>query len=168
MYAVGTEEEAGFILYWHLMAKNSSTDYWDYPELPEGWERLGSGCYRVAYLSPSGVVYKVQGHYDKDGDQRWQSNFSEVRNLRRHQLKRFPKGCRLPRWNSFEFPDGKIVVAMEKFDRLLSSLSWREREATREAMSRMLNVVDGIHDTHNANIAYDEKTNEVVIIDWGG
>ena len=167
MFAIGTEEEAGFILYYHLQAQ-ASTNSWEYPEPPEGWTRLGSGCYRVAYLAPSGVVYKVQGRYDKDGDRRWQSNFSEVQNLRRHHLKRLPKGCRIPRWNSFEFPEGKIVVAMEKFDRLVRSLTWQEREDTREARVRMLDAVDGIYDTHDANLAYDDKTKEVAIIDWGG
>lgn len=167
MYAIGTEEEAGFILYHHLQAQARISN-WEYPEPPEGWSRLGSGCYRVAYLSPSGVVYKVQGRYSEDDDQRWQSNISEVRNLRRYHLKRFPKGCRLPRWNSFEFPGGKTVVAMEKFDRLVRSLSWRERDATREARTRMVGMVHDLHDLHDANLAYDEKTDEVVIIDWGG
>lgn len=28
--------------------------------MPEGWKFLGEGCYRRAFLSPDGVVYKVE------------------------------------------------------------------------------------------------------------
>src|SRR5665647_3727548 len=31
-----------------------------YGELPEGWSFLGAGSYRVAYLGPDNVVYKVE------------------------------------------------------------------------------------------------------------
>lgn len=165
MYDIGTEEEAGFILYWHLHVASKSS-YYEQPEPPKGWSRLGSGCYRIAYLSPSGVVYKVQGRYMAD-DEQYQSNKTETANLRKYALKKFPKGCRLPRWSEFYFGT-KTVVAMEKFDKLLRQLSYTERDSTNVARQRMLNVVTTLHDLHDANMAYDTKTKEVVIIDWGG
>jgi hypothetical protein len=165
MYDIGTEEEAGFILYWYLHVAAKS-GYYDQPEAPEGWKRLGSGCYRIAYLSPSGVVYKVQGRYEANDD-RWQSNKTETANLRKNALKKFPKGCRLPRWSEFYFGT-KTVVAMEKFDKLLNQLSYGERDSVRALKQEMLRVVTDLLDTHDANLAYDVTTKEVVIIDWGG
>jgi hypothetical protein len=38
--------------------------------LPDGWKGLGEGSYRVSYLSPDRVVYKVQAYSDQGRDEK--------------------------------------------------------------------------------------------------
>jgi hypothetical protein len=42
---------------WHL--QEDEDGYLDAADMPEGWEYLGSGAYRHAFLGPDGIVYKV-------------------------------------------------------------------------------------------------------------
>jgi hypothetical protein len=46
-------------------------------DLPHGWSIVGEGAYRVAYLGPDGVVYKVQ-HDSESG--KWDENLEEWQN----------------------------------------------------------------------------------------
>lgn len=62
---IGTLEEASAIYY--AISSHSGRSEWVYSkcsaELPEGWTFLGAGRDRTAFLSPSGVVYKVCHYY---------------------------------------------------------------------------------------------------------
>lgn len=165
---LGNEEDARFIRDWHLEV--ADRDPWDpdYKAVPRGWSRIGSGCYRIAYLSPDGVVYKVQGYYALPGQYEGQSNKEEAENLRRFWLKKMPEGCRLPRFRFFEL-DGKGVIAMERFQKTLSQFSdygdpqGTEYWALRGRLQRAL----GLTDMHGGNLAVDEENKLLVPIDLG-
>lgn len=169
---LGNEEDARFIRDWHIAITASEGDYdrktGEYRS-PEGWERLGSGCYRVAYLSPDGVVYKVQLYYAAPGRYEGQSNKTEVANLRKYWLTKMPEGCRLPRWGFFEL-DGRGVMAMEQFNKLLKQYSKRDAEGSRywTALNRLQNVMCDMYDFHGGNLAVDEENQKLVPIDMGG
>lgn len=62
------------------MATVASTLLYMRKGLPEGWEFLGEGCYRAAFLAPDGVVYKVQ-HYTEGADST--ENEDEYANFKR-------------------------------------------------------------------------------------
>jgi hypothetical protein len=159
---IGNADEALFIRDWYI-GQGPQRRY-ESNDTPEGWERLGSGCYRAAFLSPSGVVYKVQHSYEYSG----QSNAGEAETLRRYWLTRMPKGCRLPRWSLYEL-DGKEVMAMERFARLLSSFSSfsAEGEEYWKRLTALTDVIDDQWDFHGANLGVDEEAGLLVPIDLG-
>jgi hypothetical protein len=83
-------------------------------DLPDGWEKLGSGGSRVAYLhKATNVVYKIQGNT-------WDDDYSgrkEVQNAQR--LFKMSNGdgfvtanLRIPRTSGFRFGE-YLIVAME-------------------------------------------------------
>lgn len=162
---IGNAEDARFIRDWSLQRyKDDPYDYIPGPSAPEGWKRLGKGCFRIAYLSPDGVVYKVERHY---GDGWSQSNRGEDKNLRRYRFTKMPEGCRLPRWQYFEL-DGKGVMAMERFDKLLRQFSRYEGGNGKyyAALSRLSRLMIDIGDFHDANLAVDPN-GLLVPIDMG-
>lgn len=78
---------------------------------PDGWEFLGAGCYRSAYLAPSGVVYKI-GH---DSGNRQEA--STAQRLRKLNI----PGIYIPKTSSFNFEVNthrhrRTIVAMEYID----------------------------------------------------
>lgn len=167
---LGNEADARFIRDWHFDTGSQKDAWGDRTQRePEGWKRLGAGCYRVAYLSPDGVVYKVQQHYAKPGQWQSQSNKGEAETLRRYWLTKMPKGCRLPRWGFFEL-DGRGVVAMELLGRTLSQVSQYSPEGSRYwgALGRLQDVMRDVYDLHGGNLAVDEENQKLVPIDLGG
>lgn len=159
---IGNIEEATLILR-HVRSYQEGQG-WLYctPGAPEGWEVLGSGCYRIAYLSPSGVVYKVQLHRDS-----LQSNEGEFRNIREQFFRKMPIGCRLPRVGLFQ-ADGEHVIAMEHFTQLLRNFSYYSWEGGKyhAALDRLKSAVP-ISDMHAANVAVDVENDQIIPIDWG-
>lgn len=166
---LGNAGEARFIRDWYihnLSDKNGDRWTYDGPHAPEGWEKLGSGCSRAAFLSPSGVVYKVQHNYD---GYIGQSNSGEASTLRRYFLKKMPRGCRLPRYTYYDL-DGRSVMAMERFSKLLSNYSRYGGDGERywNALSRLQDAMLDLYDLHGANLAVDEENKLLVPIDLGG
>jgi hypothetical protein len=163
---LGNEENARFIRDWYLdvMREYYSGDNDRRREAPEGWRRLGAGCYRQVYLHvETSVVYKVEHNY-RDG---WQSNKGEAQNIRKLMFTRLPKGCRLPRYQLFRL-DGKAVIAMEYFEKLLREFSMYG-DSGRDywtAKTEMLNAVN-LSDMHASNVAVDEINKQIVPIDLG-
>jgi len=155
---LGNETDARFIRDWYIEGRGYGA--------PEGWRLIGSGCYRNAYLHvESGVVYKVDQSYGYGG----QGNNTEARALRNYFYnKKMPAGCRLPRFRFLEL-DGKGVIAMEKFDKLLKDFSiygnGAEYYDRRDALQRALRDT---YDLHAANLAVDEVNQLLVPIDLGG
>lgn len=161
---IGHEYEAGFIRDWlRLTSKYSRHE----DAAPGGFKRLGSGCYRVAFLSEeSKVVYKVQ----HSADERYQSNRGEYLNLRSMMLRKLPKEIRFPRYYLWELEGrGDEVAAMEYLPKLLDSFGnfggggkyW----AARNGLCR---IFPDLWDSHGANIAVDEESGQIVPIDLGG
>jgi hypothetical protein len=98
---IGNRTEASILAEWEI-ERDGHQDYF----LPDnGWSFLGEGCERIAWLSPSGVVYKVE--HDDSG-----ANKDEYDNIERLML--VPcKGWRLPRADLFEFSGEISIIAME-------------------------------------------------------
>lgn len=102
---VGNQEEAALIHEWYHYSRSGS---WN---LPEGWTRLGEGSFRAAYLSPSGVVYKVQ----KDLLHGYQTNHGEYEKWRDLYFNcKMPQHSRLPKLGYFPIDEGVGVVAIER------------------------------------------------------
>lgn len=159
---LGNETDAAFIRDWFVAEVQKS--FSEQATEPEGWKRLGAGVSRVAFLSPEGVVYKVQRYY---GEQWGQSNEREDQNIKEHRLRKLPEGCRLPRWHFYRL-DGRGVMAMEAFAKLLNDVE----EYTEERM-RMDIIVFRLQkalrsfDLHSHNVAVEEDTGILVPIDLG-
>lgn len=160
---IGNEVDAEFI---RDYVTDVSGDYYrDGTKPPKGWKRLGSGCYRSAWLhEASGVVYKVQHGYLNS----WQSNEGEAGTLRRYFLKKMPKGCRLPRWQYFAL-DGRGVIAMERFTKLLRQVSrYQDPRGYHDRLRALRGVLNDVSDFHGGNLAIDEENDLLVPIDLGG
>lgn len=162
---IGNETEARFIHEWYRAWQNRE-DRWGNPGplAPEGWKRLGSGCYRIAFLAPSGTVYKVQGSPSS-----FQSNVSEAYTLRRYMFQKLPKGCRFPRYQLFMVKEGEGVMAMERMTSLLREYS-QHREEHRRVRNLKRDLAEALHDLwdlHDDNVGVAED-GAVVPIDLGG
>ena len=112
---VGNQEEAKFIHDW----------WWENPygrlsQAPGGWEYLGEGSFRAAYLAPSGVVYKVQKGRPSS---RYQTNKGEYEAWRKLYFgRKMPAHSRLPKLGYFPINDEWGVVAIERLTKSYSRL----------------------------------------------
>jgi hypothetical protein len=82
----------------------------------QGWRKLGQGSYRTAYLSPKGVVYKVNndGH---DGKRRRGYNYAEVTNIIRiREEMELPRQWSVPDVTLYRVSDSDYVAAMPCLD----------------------------------------------------
>lgn len=158
---IGHEHDARFIRDWSiLMAENCR--YGETP--PSGWTRLGAGAYRSVFLNEATqTAYKVEHQYNGVG----QSNASEARNLRKLYLRKMPGGCRLPRWSLYEL-DGRTVMAMEKFNKLIRDFNQYDQEGATYHASyyRLKRAMHEFWDLHQQNVAVDDN-GLVVPIDLG-
>lgn len=74
---------------------------WSERDVPEGWVWLGSGGSRNAYLSPSGVVYKIQ-HDSSEAETPW--NRMEIGQFARIRKERsLPPSWRVPKTHLYSF-----------------------------------------------------------------
>ena len=103
--SIGSRANARTILRYYL-----ESDYSCNP-IPKGWEELGSGISRTAYLGPDGVVYKCGEDY---------ANLNDARTSARCRKMNMPKGWRIPLVHYFgnvtvkEYPEDDFsVIAME-------------------------------------------------------
>lgn len=127
------------------------------PVTPEGWKLLGSGCYRQGWLSPDGVVYKVEHAYDLDSDQTNKGEAANgVRILTRCKL---PNFVRLPKFTFYEL-DGRGVMACEYVKRTNPEpvVPW---QAVRYDVQRAITVGD----LHHGNVC--ANGGKWVITDFG-
>jgi len=149
---LGTIEEATLIRDWQVERLNAF-DFDRYGEGPEGWTRVGTGLSRVAYLAPSGVVYKVQLH-----EVCYQTNKGEANALRRYWFTRMPKGCRLPRFRFYDLTGGGGgVMAMEYLGALLHHCEPEaERIRLKALQGELQELMWDVTDLHSWNLAVDE------------
>lgn len=144
------------------------------PLIPEGWTRVGSGAYRTAYLSPGGVIYKVEHNYATGAG--WgQSNRGEYENIlrmvrenARHEF------CRLPKSTYFQL-DGRGVMAMEYINGERPEMwecgySCSCAKLTGECNTPVIDEIGhafGIDDMHAGNIAWLPAQRTYVLLDCG-
>lgn len=128
-------------------------------DLPEGWEYLDQGSYRIAFLSPGSVVYKVE-YWEWDDDPHL-CNYVEAAAVRVGM--RIPefKGY-LPQTSLFEV-DGSAVVAMEFIP---EECEHAEESVMRDIMrleDRLCSFVDS-YQNHNLR---QRKQGDVILVDLG-
>lgn len=139
---------------------NWSTPRW----APDGWQYLGQGCYRGAYLSPDKVVYKIQVH---PGRFSGQPNFDEYRRWWKLRLRfREMDGMRWPLMNCFEFEGGDDINAMDHVGKTLSQYDGPDRQHYVTAAQTFSWHVS-LSDMHHGNLAVDEERKLIVPIDLG-
>lgn len=118
---------------------------------PKGWQYLGSGSYRSAYLSPTGVVYKVN-----DDDSYYGSNDSEWDNYLRIEGMVLPSWLRIPRMQLYgdvmaaEYVDMSNALEWCTFDECLCGGIWRGmcQVYLHDEVNELLNISD----MHNDNL----------------
>lgn len=131
---------------------------------PEGWKYLSQGCYRGAYLSPDGVVYKVQ---ISPGLYSGQPNIDEYRRWWKLRLRyREIEGMRWPLMNCFQFEGADDINAMDHVGKTLSQYDGPDRQQYLDAARRCGWNLD-LPDMHHGNLAVDEKRKLIVPIDLG-
>jgi hypothetical protein len=162
---IGNRGDASYIREWVRDEQYASDNTYTCPEwAPEGWKFLGRGCYRAAYLSPDGVVYKVQ---HATGLYQGQCNWAEYK---RYNFLRFshkmPEGARFPLIQCFRFSGGDDVNAMDHVGPALSRYSGGDYRTYSNCYKRVARLL-GLWDSHDGNAAVDEKNKLVVPIDLG-
>jgi len=153
---LGTEEEARLI---YRRRRNGRGP------LPRGWKKLGEGASRSAYLSPLGVVYKInKPHLDED------YNLSEVFNFKRFKSskKRLPTGWRIAKINLYSFKhegDTINVVAMQYIQgrhEVLCSYEQEESFYKNSGALRAWKVLE-LNDVHEGNFVITPEGTKVII-----
>lgn len=162
---LGNAAEAQFIHNWYHSPDRTCN------RPPEGWTHLGGGSFRSAYLSPSGVVYKVQKNLSGS---RYQTNYGEWETWKRLYLGcKMPEYSRLPRLNYFPIP-GKVnvgVIAIEKLEDCYTSYGTfidkhGDVQCWGDVASRVSNVTR-VGDLYGDNVMIDRKNNLLVPTDLG-
>lgn len=92
---IGCREDAELIGQWD-----------DYYPLPDGWDKVGEGDERIAYLSPDGIVYKVE--LTLNG-----ANTTEYFNICQIQLLEPVENWRVPEASLYVLDKFHSVIAME-------------------------------------------------------
>ena len=151
----------------HEFRATGAVNLFKAPAMPEGWAELGRGCYRVAYLSPDNIVYKVEHEYGAG----WgQSNYDEYRNiLRIVRMNIRMEGVRLPKATLFQLY-GNPVMAMEYVEsdgELCDGWSCMHADECDSITVDMIGRKFGLQDMHVDNIAYIPKQKEYVLLDLG-
>ncbi len=110
---IGSQSEATEILTAYREGDKKDLWYADIP-LPKGWRYLGHGMYRAAFLSPSGVVYKVE---TGNRISRMQSNVSEYERILELRFSDDVKetGVIIPKAWLYSV-SGRDIIAMEYMD----------------------------------------------------
>jgi hypothetical protein len=158
---------------WHYRKNartgNSPEDW----ELPNGWAYLGSGQFRAAFLSPTGVVYKVQ----KFANSR-QSNRGEYEYLLELRYSESVKAVNVILPKAWLYTIGRAeVIAMEYMcgikipdycfyecnctDQIKTGgqCAWKELERIESAL--------GLTDLHDDNVVFIPEQRKWAVIDLG-
>lgn len=126
---------------------------------PDGWRKIGEGIARDAYLSPSGVIYKLP----RDGRNSSDQSYSEAVSADRTGNILPFDGWRIPDVTVFHF--GVPIVAMEYVATGYSAAgpdAIDHYEKTRDVAAEWF----GLSDLHYENVRFDND-GTVVIIDLG-
>ena len=160
---IGNRGYATFIRDWVRQQQNLFGKFGTPRIAPEGWTRLGEGCYRIAYLSPDGVVYKVQ----LSGGYSYQTNEGEYRKYNNLRIAyRMPKGARFPLMCNFRIEGEDTVNAMDMVGPTLNKYEGEDRHKLIATWSSLAWTMQ-LGDAHHANVAVDEARKLVVPIDLG-
>lgn len=148
------------------------------PKVPDGWRFLAAGISRRAYLSPTGVVYKVQ----RDPASTYQGNKGEHETAQKIRKSCDVKGAYIPLTELYKVP-GSWVIALEFMDGVRSAPQWEHctynnyygRKCTcmfpgsvrcagkiRKELTRL-----GLSDLHSENVLWVPKQRVWAVVDLG-
>lgn len=144
------------------------------PKLSDGWRFLAAGISRRAYLSPSGVVYKVM----KTTGSTYQGNKEEHETAERVRRSGSVKGAYIPRTHLYKVP-GCYVIAIEFMDGIREDSHWNQgcyfkcicafpgspRCSTR--IREELESKLGLSDLHSHNVLWVPKQRKWAVVDLG-
>lgn len=130
-------------------------------EAPEGWEFLGSGCFRSVWRSPEGIAYKVQ-----HGKGSSQSNEEEYDNLQRASRCEIPEGVRLPAASLYEVGEER-VIAMEAISGSTLGYYGGDDRWRYYSLMHACEAAFRLEDLHDENVKVDEG-GYLVVVDFGG
>lgn len=162
MHDIGSGEEARQILKWvRSFEKDEGVPECVWEErAPEGWEFLGKGSYRSVWRSPTGAAYKVN-HNEWD-DQGGAEIDSLIEAWKREPL----EGCRIPRFNAYEWGDD-IVVIMEVIHGSTLCEYWGDNRRDLWDLMREAEKYYRLYDMHDENVMVD-AAGQLVVVDFGG
>lgn len=177
MTILGNSQDARLIYSWvHESKKDPYAMGRGSQGAPEGWKFLGYGSFRSAWLSPDGVVYKVEHYYPTYGGPDFTSdNSKEYRNWLLWRKCELPARVRLPEVTLYE-NGGKPVIAMEcvrgdvlrkwRGVDIYNPNSWSTAfKFYQKLMHAAEDALDGMSDMHDENCMVDDETGELVIVD---
>ncbi|WP_221568632.1 hypothetical protein [Alkalihalobacillus sp. TS-13] len=141
-------------------------------KMPEGWELVGRGSFRIAYLSPDRVIYKVQHTYDYEYGQ---NNYGEFENIVCiFQSRKTMPGVRFPKFTLYEL-SGQPVMAMEFVKGVFPetyicydtcNCQRFSGKCNYETLTEIRETFD-LFDLHDRNVMFVPEQGEWVIIDVG-
>lgn len=175
MGMVGSREEAKFIYDWAIRFNHDFDEYWDKEDIeentPDGWTFLGTGMYRAAFRSPSGVCYKVE----KDGEADYgQSNFEEYENYVQLLAVKMPEHSRLPAYTFYKM--GEIETYYGRTKTLgVSAMECVEGETLYDfgepaedmVIMRAIGRACRLSDVHSGNVMKEYRTGDLILVDLG-
>jgi hypothetical protein len=146
------------------------------PVIPAGWVLKGAGAYRRAFLSPSGVIYKVERRENSG-----QSNAAEHAVAQSVRSMGNVIGVIIPN-SALYYIDGSAVIAMEymegeeqhpDWDKCYSY--WGKKDCTctaragfcTDTIRRKIGSVFGIGDLHSNNVLWIPKQRKWAVVDLG-
>lgn len=164
MHSIGNHRDAQTILDWvrsHPEQYGKPTCV-DEEYAPDGWEFVGSGSFRSVWLSPEGVAYKVEHSrtYQRQSE-------AEIESLQRAWGGgEPPRGCRLPKFQSYSIA-GEFIVAVEliRGSTLYRYKGPMDRVGLYDAM-QLCETRYHLRDLHDENVVVDEN-GILVPVDWG-
>jgi hypothetical protein len=127
------------------------------------WTYLGCGWSRFAFLSPSGVVYKVptaQGR--KAMNEAEHQNAQRLRESQENHVRSLLDEGEIYVPETHYFPNG--ILAMEYAGHLSGGAGGQERFY--RAIEQVMNVLR-IGDMHGGNLMYDRDNDRFVLVDLG-
>lgn len=165
---IGNEKDALLIHNWWHSHRDS------YRKPPKGWKYLGDGSFRTAYLSPDGVVYKIQKDLSGVRYLTNQTNYGEYETWKRLYFGcKMPKHSRLPKLSYYAVP-GQHNVGVIAIERLRKNPPYYEQvNKTGEEYLYWSDVASAVAsacqvgDLYGDNIFLDEENNLLVPTDLG-
>lgn len=140
--------------------------------IPAGWKEIGSGEYRTAYLSPTGVVYKIERGFRKNQSNR--GEYERILELRYDKILA-GYGAYIPK--AWLYECGRTdVIAMEYVTGAsitLACLLDNECKCGPEFSECGWDILDrvstasGLTDLHRDNVVFIPEQNRVALIDLG-